>query len=129
MGHSQGRHGSECQHWEKRLVMSSTEYKPWKGWLYKLLNIRLNRTKSGAKPGLPLGHDAGSLHQIPSYLVAILVLRTQHLYSPVHPFNECLWYNHNVLSIGWRWLQGQAKGSLSRADRLYEKYNGCMCHT
>ena len=66
--------------------MRSTEYKPWKGWLSKLLNIRLNTTKSGAKPGLPLGHDAGSLHQIPSYLMAILVLRTQRLYSSVHPF-------------------------------------------
>jgi hypothetical protein len=109
--------------------MRSTEYKPWKGWLSKLLNIRLNTTKSGAKPGLPLGHDAGSLHQIPSYLMAILVLRTQRLYSSVHPFNKCLPYNHEVLSTGWRWLQGQARGSLFQADRLYEKYDVCMHHT
>lgn len=109
--------------------MRSTEYKPRKGWLSKLLNIRLNKQKEELSQRLPLGHDAGSLHRIPSYLVAILVLRTQLLYSSVHPFKECLQYNHKALSTARKLHQAQAGGSLIQADRLYETYNECMRHS
>lgn len=113
--------------------MGSTESKPWKAWLLKLLNIRLRTTKRGAKPVPPLGHNASEAHTIKSLPPwgggeATLVLRTQRLYPPVYPFKNCSTIKCSALSGGWRELKDRWRVPMLSRQTLW-KHDGCVNDT